>query len=159
MQLAFSLDPGSAPSVLAALADADIAQRVVNVAAESYTEDALDWIGSGKAFKSHSGELEQSIGWTPGGDGVAEVYANADYARYVEHGTGEHAGHTSWVIRPTGDRKALKINVPGGGYVLRRAVTHHGSKPHPFFFADQDNRLENMRVAGRSVLAEALANG
>lgn len=147
-------------SVLAALMDARNAQLAANAAAESYVEDTLDWIRAGNAFTPRSGGagLEGHISWRPQSGG-ALVYANKSYAAYVEQGTGIHAGHQPWVIGPKPGRKALKIPTRGpGGYVIRRNVVHPGSRPFPFFFADQDNRREHMAVAVRSVLLQRIAN-
>lgn len=154
MQLSLTLDLGSTPSVLAALGDARTLQRVVYAAAESYTDDVLDWIRDGKSFTPRHGGagLEGAINWRPAGNGAAEVTADKDYASYVEEGTPAH------VIRPK-DRKALKINVSGGGYVLRREVHHPGSKPFPFMFADQAARESYMLAAARLVLAQELSHG
>jgi hypothetical protein len=150
--LSISLDFGRVPSVLAALSDARNAQLMVNAAAERYVDDTHDWIDADKAFTPHTGQLQQSINWRPAGNGSAEVYANAKYAGYVEHGTDAH------VIAPKSGRKGLKIPVSGGGgYIVRRKVNHPGSKPHPYFFADQGNRTEHMLAAGLSVLAVKLA--
>lgn len=145
------LDLGNVPSVLAAFSDPQLAQRIVNAAAESYTGDTLDWIRDGHAFTTRSGQLEQSIGWHPNGNGSATVYANADYTLPVEFGSKPH------VIRPK-DRKALRFPVGGGaGFGFACVINHPGSKAHPFFFADRDNRIDNMHAAAMSVLAHALA--
>jgi hypothetical protein len=152
--LQITLDLGSAPSVIEAMRDPKIAQKVVNAAAESFTDDVHDYIDSGQAFTPREGHLQQSINWRPGGNGSAEVYAQADYASYVEEGTRPH------VILPREGRLALKIPVlGGGGYVLRRAVNHPGSRPHPFFFADQAARTEHMQDRAMSVLAGVIAHG
>jgi len=145
-----TLDLGNAPSVLAALADPALQNAVVYAAAESYNDDIHDWIDAGRGFtpRSPGGGLEQAINWRPAGTGRAEIYANKDYAAYVEYGTGPH------VIEPRAGRKGLKIPVPGGGgYIVRRSVNHPGSRPHPFFFADQSNRAERMTARALSVLS------
>ncbi len=152
MNLSISLDLGDTPSVLAALANERTAQRVASAAAESYTDDMLDWIRDGHGFTPRTGQLEQSIGWRGLGNGSAEVYANAAYARWVEDGTAAH------VILPS-QRQALKIPVPGLGYVLRRRVNHPGSRAHPFFFADLDNRQDHAQARALSVLAGIVAHG
>ncbi len=150
-------DMGNAPSVLAALRNPGNAQRVANAAAESYVTDMLDWIEAGHAFAGRTGQLEQSIGWRPAGNGSADVYVNSDYAGFVERGTGIHAGHQPWVIRPR-DRQALRFPVGGGsGFGFARSVTHRGSKPHPFFFADSAARSQHMQAAGLSVLARIMS--
>lgn len=149
-----TLDLGNTPSVLAAYSEPVLAQRIVNAAAESYTDDTLNWIAAGHAFSARTGQLEQSIGWRPAGDGSAEVYANADYAGYVEQGTRPH------VIRPK-DRKVLRFPVGGGGFGFAKVINHPGSLPHPFFFADRGHRSDNMHAAAMSVLAQVMggANG
>lgn len=144
------LDPGKTPSVLAALADRRLVGKMTKAAAESYVDDTLDWIKAGRGFKTHTGQLEQSIGWRGAGDS-AEVFANAEYAPFVEFGTGPH------VIEPKPGRKGLKIPVSGGGgYIIRGKVNHPGSKPHPFFFADRDARMAHMQERALSVLAAHL---
>lgn len=148
-----TFDLGNAPSVLAALRDPHNAQRVANAMAESYVDDTLDWIQSGRSFTGRTGQLAQSIGWRPAGGGSSEVYANAEYAGFVENGTRPH------VIRP-GNRLALRFPVGGGaGFGFARMINHPGSRPHPFFFADSSVRSEHMQAAGRSVLAGIIANG
>ena len=147
-----NLDLGDTLSVLEHLADSRAQQAVVNAAAESYIDDTLDFIKSVHAFKANTGALEQSIGWHGIGNGKAEVYANADYATYVEEGTGIYAGHSEWDVVAK-NRKALKITIAGGGFVLHRKAHHKGAKPHPFFFADKDNREQHMQERGLLVLA------
>lgn len=156
-----TLDFGDIPSVLNALRNPRNNQDVANAAAESYTDDTLDWIHAGRGFTPRHGGagLEGSIGWHPNGDGSATVYANKNYARYVEEGTGEHAGHDSWVIHPRAGRNGLRTPVSGGGgYIVQGAREHKGSKPYPFFFADMEARKAHMHAAGLSVLARAMAN-
>lgn len=168
--LSITLDTGDVPSVLNALRDPQNARLVTKAMAESYVTDIHDWIKAGHGFtpRSPGGGLEQAINWQPNNDGSAEVYANKDYAGYVEHGTGVHVGHQPWVITPKPGRKGLKIptggnaspvgpQMAGGGYIIRRSVTHQGSKPHPFFFADQENRQQRMLTHAASVLAAHLA--
>jgi hypothetical protein len=150
--LQISLDLGNVPSVLQALADMNVAQNVANAAAESYVDDTLEWIGAGRGFTTRTGQLEQSINWSPTGNGAADVYANADYAGWVETGTEPH------VIKPKSGRKALKF-AGGGGFIFRRAVNHPGSKPYPFFYVDRAHRQDNMLAAANSVLARVMANG
>lgn len=156
----FVLDLGQVPSVLQSLQDPAIAAQAAKRMAESYTDDTLSRIEAGHAFEPHqAGGLEQSINWRPTSEG-AEVYVNADYAAYVEFGTGIPAGHQSWVIEPRPGRKGLKIPVAGpGGYIVRRRVTHPGSRPFPYFFADSDNRNAHMITAARSVLAAHAGGG
>lgn len=120
------------------ITDPHVIQRAVNAAAESWVDDTLNYIQQGRAFTPREGHLEQSIGWHGNGNGSATVYANAEYASYVEFGTRPH------VIRPKAGRKALKIPQAGGGYILRAGVNHPGSRPYPFFYADRANREQNM---------------
>lgn len=149
--LKISFDLGDVPSVLAALADPANAQAVVNAAAESFVDDTHDWIAEGNSFTPRTGRLQQAIDWRPSGNGSAEIYANTEYASYVEEGTQPH------VIQPKPGRKGLKIPVAsGGGYIIRRSVNHPGSKPHPFFFVDLDNRQLHMQQRSLSVLATRL---
>lgn len=167
-----SLDLGNVPSVLAALGDQRNVQAIVNAAAESYVDDVHDWINAGKSFTPQYGHLQQATNWRPTGNGGAEVYIHdqtfenynqkldyrfkanpAGYAWYVEHGTQSH------VIAPRPGRKGLKIPVSGGdGYIVRRAVNHPGSEPHPFFFADLTDRQQRMQERVLSVLAAQLAS-
>lgn len=147
-----TLDLGNVPSVLAALADQRHTQAVVNAAAESYVDDMHDWIDGGRAFTPRSGQLQQATNWRPAGNGTAEIYANTDYAGYVEQGTQAHK------IAPKAGGKGLKIGVPGGGgYIIRRSVNHPGSKAHPFFFADLEGRTQRMQARALSVLAANMA--
>ena len=166
-----SVDLGNIPSVLAALANPQNAQFVANAMAERYVTDVHDWIDDGRSFRPQYGHLQQATNWRPKGGGVAEVYildqtfqnynqdldyrfnANPNgYAMFVEKGTRPH------VIRPNAGRKGIKIPA-GGGYIIRRSANHPGSRPHPFFFADQAARAEHMQAAGLSVLARIMANG
>lgn len=138
MQLTLTLDgldqlKGLGPLVLRA------SRAGVLAAAETYTEMVHDFIDSGQSFESQSGELQQSIGWRPDGDG-AVVYANAPHAGYVEDGTKPH------VIRPK-NRKALRFAGDGGGFVFAREVNHPGTEAQPFFFADMANRKSAMQNA------------
>jgi len=140
------------PSVLNALRDPGNAQRVVNAMAERYVDEVHDFIDARRGFTPRTGQLQQSINWHPNGGGAATVYANADYAGFVENGTEAH------VIRPR-DRQALRFPGGGGGFAFARVVNHPGSKAHPFFFADRDARAGNMQAAGLSVLARIIAHG
>ncbi len=140
------VDLGNAPQVLAAMSDPKMGVLAAKAAAEAYVDEMLDWIEAGKGFTSRTGQLEQSIGWRPLADG-AEVYANKEYAGFVEFGTPPH------VIEPGPDRKALKFPVAGGGFGYARRVNHPGSKPHPYFFADTRNRENVMQQRALSVLA------
>ena len=170
--LNITLDLGDVPSVLNALRDPGNAQRVVNAMAERYVDEVHDFIDARRGFTPRTGQLQQSINWRPKGNGGAEVYIldqtfqnyNAvldyryesnpsGYAWFVEKGTAPHQ------ITPKAGRKGLKIPNVGGGYVIRRSVIHPGSRAHPFFFADMDNRKQHMQAAGVSVLAEIIAHG
>lgn len=158
--LSISLDLGKVPSVLAALADQRNAQAVVNAAAEAFVDDVHDVINRGETLSGektftprHGGAgLEGAINWHGNGDGTATVLAQKDYAAYVEYGTGKHP------ISPSSGRSGLKTPVSDGrGYVLSKNKIHPGSKPHPFFFADLDNRQEHMQERALSVLAARMA--
>jgi len=140
------IDLGDVPGVLGRLADPKLGVLAAKAAAEAYVDETLAWIDAGKAFTSREGILEQSIGWMPLADG-AKVYANADYAGFVEFGTAPH------VIEPKPGRKALKFPVAGGGYGFARRVNHPGTTPHPFFFADTAHRETVMHDRALSVLA------
>jgi hypothetical protein len=146
--LKISIDLGNVPSVLQALANERVAQDVVNAAAESYLDDTLDWIKAGRAFTKREGQLEQSIGVRYLSGGVAEVYANAEYAACVEYGTRPHVINAK-------NGKALKIP-SAGGFVFRRSVSHPGSRPFPYFYTDSDNRMQHMKEAGLLVLARIM---
>jgi hypothetical protein len=150
--LSIQIDLGKVPLVLAALADQRNAQLVANAAAESYVDDVHDWIEAGKGFTPHTGQLQQSVSWISLIGGGAEVFAQAAYAKWVEEGTDAH------VIRPK-DRKALRFPVSGGGFGFAKVINHPGSKPHPFFFADLDDRKDRMQARALSVLAARLAQG
>jgi hypothetical protein len=136
-----------------------IAQRVVNAAAESYKDDIDSWIASGRGFRpSQGGGLEQAISWHGNSNGSATVFVNKDYASFVEFGTGIFNGHSPWVIRnkPQNGRKSLAWSAAGGGMAFAKSVRHKGSRPHPFFFADQTKRAEHMQAKGLLVLARAI---
>lgn len=152
MAFAVELDTGDLPSVLAQIEDPRTHTLAVYAVAERYVTDILDWIAAGQSFtpRSPGGGLEQAINWRPAGDG-AEVYAQKDYAGYVEFGTEPH------VIEPKPGRKGLKIPVEGGGgYIIRRRVNHPGSRPYPYFFADLEGRQERMVEAASVVIANRI---
>lgn len=140
------LDEGNVRSVLTRLSNKNATQAVVNAAAESYTDDVLDCVASGRSFKNHTGQLEQSIGWHGNNNGTATVFANAKYAPFVEFGTRPH------VIRPKPGRNGLRFSI-GGRFIVRRSVNHPGSKPYPFFYNNQTQRMQNIQTAALSVLA------
>jgi phage gpG-like protein len=120
------------------------------VAAETFVESTHDWIDGGHAFTPRTGHLEQSITWRPDGEGQAVVSANMAYAGYVEQGTKPHK------IKPKPGRKALKIPT-GSGYTLVGGVNHPGSKPHPYLYADEANRMNQMTDACTAELAKMIA--
>lgn len=146
--LSIALDLGNVPSILQALANERVAQDVVNAAAESYHTDTLDWIKAGRAFTRREGQLEQSIGWQPTGNGTAMIYANAEYAECVERGTRPH------VINAKNGR-LLKF-FSRGGWVSKHSVNHPGFRPFPYFYTDLGSREQNMRDAGLLVIARVL---
>jgi hypothetical protein len=108
------------------------------IAAETYVEDIHDWIDAGRAFTPRTGNLQRSITWYMSPDNSARIIAQADYAKWVELGTKPHT------ILPK-RRKALKIPTPEG-YIFRKKVSHPGSKPYPFFFANLQNRAKRVAV-------------
>lgn len=156
--ISISWDPGQALSVLDSLRDAKLAALASKAAAETYTDQVLDYIQLGKSFRSKTGQTEQSIGWRPEGDG-AVVRANAETALYLEEGTGLYGPKKArYPIRPKpgGGRKFLRIPVAGGGYLFRKLVMHPGIQAKPFFFADFEAREEKMAEAVRGVIARKL---
>lgn len=161
MKIDFVWDTAAALGPLQALQDPRLARKVALAAAEAYTDAVLDWIAAGNSFTSRTGQLEQSIGWRPDGDG-AVVYANAETAAYLEYGTGLHgpfaadyAAQGGYPIRPKAGRKALRIPL-GAEDGLFRQVIHPGIEPSPYFFADFDRREGLMLDAALGVLATAL---
>lgn len=145
IELGFDL--GDAPSVLAELADPKMRGLVVAAGAETYVSEIHDWIDEGKAFTPREGQLQNSVNWRPDGSEAVEIYANAEYAPFVEFGTEAH------VIEPTAGRKRLKIPSSGNGFFFAQRVNHPGSKAHPFFFADLSQRGQAMQESMLSVLA------
>lgn len=135
-------DPeGVVPSVMA---------RAVKAGAERFTEMVLEYIEGGHAFTSRTGTLEGSISWRPVDGASCEVYANAEYARWVEEGTYPH-------VIEARRRKALKIPHDNEGYVLRRRVMHPGSRPYPFMFADMQKRTESVIEAMRDEIIKGFS--
>jgi hypothetical protein len=112
-------------------------RRAIMIAAETYTRDIHDWIDSGRAFKPRTGNLQKSIAWYMT-DNSARIIAQVDYAKFVEFGTKPHT------ILPK-RRKALKIPSPEG-YIFRKKVSHPGSKPYPFFFANLQDRAKKVAI-------------
>jgi hypothetical protein len=152
----FTWNASLALPVLHALQDPRLEARCARAAAERYTESILGWIALGRSFTSRTGQLEQSIGWRPDGDG-AVVYANAEHALYIEQGTGLYGPYQqAYAIQPKPGRKALRLPVPGGGYRFRRKITHPGTQAQPYFFADFEAREHSMLDAVRSVYADVL---
>ncbi len=113
-------------------------RRAIMIAAETYVRDIHDWIDSGRAFTPRTGNLQRSITWYMNTETSARIIAQADYAKYVEFGTKPH------IILPK-RRKALKIPTPEG-YIFRKKVSHPGSKPYPFFFANLQDRARRVAV-------------
>jgi hypothetical protein len=113
-------------------------RRAMMIAAETYVKDIHDWIDSGRAFTPRTGNLQRSITWYMPTENSARIIAQADYAKYVEFGTKPHT------ILPK-RRKALKIPTPEG-YIFRKKVSHPGSKPYPFFFANLQDRARKVAV-------------
>lgn len=126
------------------------ARRGVLAAAERYTEDIHDWIKAGRAFTPSTGHLQQSIGWRPEGRDSAVVFAQAEYAPYIEFGT-----RGPYVIRPK-ERRLLKTPVSGEGYIVRREVVHPGIAARPFFFADFEGRKRRALQAFSKAILEAI---
>mgnify|MGYP001810610791 CR=1 FL=1 len=156
MNISIQFDAHRAITALDALADPALAPRAAKVAAETYHGDILDWIGGGHAFTTHTGALEQSIGWMPEGDG-ALVYAQNEVAPYLEFGTGTHGPkHQPYWIKPKEGRKALKFPAGPGVNVFRRGVLHPGIEATPYFFADQSARQEHMAEAVLADIARRL---
>jgi hypothetical protein len=126
------------PQILQANAVEKSFRRAIMIAAETYTREIHDWIDAGRAFRPRTGNLQRSITWYMNTDTSARIIAQADYAKYVEFGTKPHA------ILPK-RRKALKIPTPEG-YIFRKKVSHPGSKPYPFFFANLQDRAKRVAI-------------
>jgi hypothetical protein len=125
---------------------ARLGPKLTKLAAQEWTTETLDWIGSGRSFVSRSGELEQTISWVPRGAG-AEVFAQAAYAGFVEFPTKPH------VIRPK-NRKALRVPISGGGYFFAKKVNHPGTAGKPFLWADTPGRIERTTKTLISYIAD-----
>jgi len=122
--------------------------RAVKAAAERYTEMIHDWIDQGRAFTPRTGILQGSISWRPDGEDKAVVFAEAEYAPFVEFGTKPHRIKAKY-------RRALKIPVEGPeGFLFRKAAQHPGSRPYPFFFVDQAHREREATEAAREAILE-----
>jgi len=126
------------PQILQANAVEKSLRRAVMIAAEAYVKDIHGWIDAGRAFKPRTGNLQRSITWYMPTQNSARIISQADYARFVEFGTKPH------VILPK-RRKALKIPTPEG-YIFRKKVSHPGSKPYPFFFANLQDRAKKVAI-------------
>jgi len=126
------------PQILQANAVEKSLRRSIMIAAETYVKDIHDWIDSWRAFTPRTGNLQRSITWYMATDTSARIIAQADYAKFVEFGTKPHT------ILPK-RRKALKISTPKG-YIFRKSVSHPGSKPYPFFFANLQDRAKKVAL-------------
>lgn len=118
--------------------------------AERYVQSIHDDIAAGMTFTPRTGQLEQSVGWRPTGETSTRVYAHAEHAPYVEHGTRPH------VIRPRAGRKALRFFV-GGKSLIRGEVNHPGTKAMPFFFRALPRRRVLLVAAARKAWLEEMA--
>ena len=134
---------------LSNMVNPSVVRRVVYAMAQQYTLDILDYIKAGRAFSVRTGQLEQSIGWRGDSDASATVYANAEYAPFVEFGTKPH------LITPR-NRAALRFPSLNGGYAFSRGHKHPGSRAFPFFYADADNRRARMQEMAIRILGEAI---
>jgi len=126
------------PQILQANAVEKSLRRAAMIAAETYVRDIHDWVDAERAFRPRTGNLQRSITWYMSAENSARIIAQADYAKYVEFGTKPHA------ILPK-RRKALKIPTPEG-YIFRKKVSHPGSKPYPFFFANLQDRAKKVAL-------------
>ena len=122
--------------------------RASKAGAEEYTEAIHSWIAAGKAFTPRTGTLENSIGWRGASGRAAEVFAEAEYAPFVEFGTRAH------IIRPR-KRKALRF-FAGGETVLAKKVFHPRTRPRPFFFINMSRRTLLVTRAMEEVIGEVL---
>lgn len=120
----------------------------VKRAAQKYVEMIHETIDRGEAFTPRTGNLQRSIGWYPKDDFSAVVFANAEYAPFVEFGTGPH------LIEPR-NRKALMFPV-GKRYVFAKRVRHPGSRPYPFFYRDFEERKTGVLKEFTEALLEKL---
>ena len=123
-------------------------KHAVKRAAQKYVEMIHETIDRGEAFTPRTGNLQRSIGWYPKDDFSAVVFANAEYAPFVEFGTGPH------LIEPR-NRKALRFPV-GERHVFARRVRHPGSKPYPFFYRNFEERKTAVLKEFTEALLEAL---
>jgi len=130
----------------------EVLRRAVSLAvkrgAERYVREIHETIDRGEAFTPRTGNLQRSIGWRPQDETSAVVFANAEYAPYVEFGTKPH------VIEPR-NRRALRFPV-GERYVFARRVRHPGSRPYPFFYKDFEERKRSVLKEFTEALLEGL---
>ena len=104
----------------------------VRGAGRRYVEAVKEYVEKEKPFKPKTGELLQSVHWSPKGLFAVEVLGAGDtvkYGYFLEFGT-----KGPYVIRPK-KRKALKIPTEGG-YILRKKAVHPGIPPRPWFYTD-----------------------
>jgi hypothetical protein len=148
---------GDVPSVLGHLADGRLVARASKVAAESYVDSVLDYIAAERPFVPRDGQAgAEAVSWRPDGDG-AVVAVQAEHAVYLEEGTGLYGPKKQrYVIRPKPGREALRIPLPGGGYLFRKLIMHKGMKARPYFFKDFKTRQKTMLDAVRLDLLEQL---
>jgi len=107
-------------------------KNAVARSAERYVTMMHDYIDAGKAFTPRTGHLQRTIGWRMESENSAVVFANAEYAPFVELGTRPHT------ILPK-RAQALRFE-KGGRWVFAKRVNHPGSKPYPFFYAELEER-------------------
>ncbi len=116
-------------------------KKAVKVALERGTEKYLrmihEYIDSGKSFTPRTGHLQRNIGYREKGNFVYEIYANAEYAPFVEFGTRPH------VIKPK--NKSVFSWVKGYTRFFAKEVNHPGSRPYPFFYAEIEKRKEEVK--------------
>lgn len=150
-----TFDDGGAGAALRNLAMPGLELRVAKVMAQEYYDAIQAWIGGGNSFTSRTSQLEGSIGRRPEGDG-AVVFATAEYAPYVEFGTGVHGPHKQpFTIGPKPGRKALRFNV-GGTQIIRRKVVSQGQEADPYFFTDMENREQLLLNAAHDLMGDIL---
>ncbi len=126
------------------------ARRGILASAQKYVELVHDYIESGKSFTPRSGYLQNSIGWLPVGGDKAEVFVQAEYAKYLEFGT-----KGPYVIKPK-RRKSLRIPVEGGYRFIKKAI-HPGIKRRPFMFAEFEERKRVLLEVFKKKILESLS--
>jgi phage gpG-like protein len=122
-------------------------RRAIKRAGERYHRMIHDYIDARKAFTPRTGQLQRSIN-IRFERFSAIISVNTEYAPYVEYGTRPHT------IMPR-NRKALKIPTRDG-FIFRKRVSHPGSKPYPYFFADFENRIRAVEEEFRNAFLEEL---